>query len=224
MSYFHKIPKKEILREEAISKADQYFESKELNISSLSLLTIILPSKKPLKGFPRQNPLLLISKAIGSEIKRGCSDSLFSEDCFLVCCALSIFPCAICCNIGLLIETRYELSVMERLDLVRGVILIYTEGVFVYRRRLEAFRCPLFCFCAAAIGDEDRDYEDHEEEVFFVEWKDIAIPEKLNRDIPGFYCQDFVYFPIGVHRVATRREVFDTLKKHKKEYIFKNKV
>eukprot|EP00924_Labyrinthula_sp_SR-Ha-C_P014062 snap_masked-scaffold_56-processed-gene-0.35-mRNA-1 protein AED:1.00 eAED:1.00 QI:0/0/0/0/1/1/3/0/218 len=203
-----------------MSKADEYFEQNGLRISSLSLLAIILPKRKPFKKFPRQNPVLFVCMKLEYYIEEMFFGYGSADDFMIECCARSIFPCALCCNFGLLIDNYFVWPVLDRMDMVRAVFLIYER---VYRRRLEGFRCPLLCFCAANIG-ERRDYAVQEEEIFFVEWIDSNLtngPFPIHRNLSS---HDFVYFYIRGNIVVSTMEVFDTLKKYEREYFRKHEL
>eukprot|EP00924_Labyrinthula_sp_SR-Ha-C_P014064 snap_masked-scaffold_56-processed-gene-0.34-mRNA-1 protein AED:1.00 eAED:1.00 QI:0/0/0/0/1/1/2/0/213 len=213
MSYFHKIPKKEVLREEAIAKANKYFEQNELSISSLSLLTIILPSKKPFQGFPGQNPCSL--KCLAGKDK-----------CIIRCRKRDFFGLAkifACFNFGLLYDNQLKLTVYDRLDLVRAVYLVYEEGIFVYRRKLNKVKCLLLCFCAEYFDHEDSAYIPPAEEIIFVKWKNAQI-FLFDNDLENFDSEMFVKFNIGDHLIFGRRDVFETIKKHRNKYFSENRV
>eukprot|EP00924_Labyrinthula_sp_SR-Ha-C_P014099 snap_masked-scaffold_56-processed-gene-1.18-mRNA-1 protein AED:1.00 eAED:1.00 QI:0/-1/0/0/-1/1/1/0/227 len=220
MSYFHKVPPAVELREEVLKAADKYFEENELNVSSLSLLTMMLPEKKPLKNYPAFNNFTYLCYIISSLASAPCQGEDSSE--CLEIAGLSYpllvtFPCWCWLSCAALQDERMKNSIHSRGDLVRLCISVYREGVFIYRRKLEKMRCKWTCFCVLGLTDFNDGYEAREAISNFVSWEDINMernPRPMN-----FSCdpEKFVSFKLGKENVNTRREVYDILSKYYRE-------
>eukprot|EP00924_Labyrinthula_sp_SR-Ha-C_P009781 snap_masked-scaffold_22-processed-gene-5.27-mRNA-1 protein AED:1.00 eAED:1.00 QI:0/0/0/0/1/1/2/0/209 len=208
MSYFHRIPSNTKLRDEAMTKAESFFEEQGLSISSLSLKEIILPEKRPLKHFPTQN----IIRVNFDTIRDTCSENRCSSgrlhcssECPVLSVVLLIAPCALCCNIGGLIDESLQYSISFRLDLVRLILLFYSEGVFIYRRKIEAFKSRYCCFCAHSI---DGDYDEYSQYMYFTTWDQIEFSSEPYSLGEGSSPSIFVSFFLGKHFVP--KELFMT--------------
>eukprot|EP00924_Labyrinthula_sp_SR-Ha-C_P014065 snap_masked-scaffold_56-processed-gene-0.33-mRNA-1 protein AED:1.00 eAED:1.00 QI:0/0/0/0/1/1/2/0/127 len=122
--------------------------------------------------------------------------------------AFFVFPFVACFNFGLLYDNQHKVFVFERLNLVHAVFLVYEEGVFVYRRKL---------------NKDEEDYSVQEEDTFFVAWDNV----KLLSNSSGkkeLYSDHFVKFYLGNNLILGRRDVYETLEKQKTEFILRSLV
>eukprot|EP00924_Labyrinthula_sp_SR-Ha-C_P006331 snap_masked-scaffold_31-processed-gene-3.36-mRNA-1 protein AED:0.88 eAED:1.00 QI:0/-1/0/1/-1/1/1/0/217 len=204
MSYFHKVPPKEVLREEALKKSETYFKQHHLNISPLSLITISVPEKNPLKDFPRASPFKKVwkecfcpstkEKTKASRCVGGCIDNIF----IFVFIFFFWF-----CNFVSIIDCVYKGEVSHRIDLVRLLLLIYPEGVLLYNRRIPKFNYSLLCFCW------DRSYYEYceyFESIEFIPWESIELP------VDEIKPEDkFMAITLGHRSVLVRRKVFNLI-------------
>eukprot|EP00924_Labyrinthula_sp_SR-Ha-C_P014052 snap_masked-scaffold_56-processed-gene-0.25-mRNA-1 protein AED:1.00 eAED:1.00 QI:0/-1/0/0/-1/1/1/0/225 len=222
MSLFHRIPSINIVRQEALEKAEQYFEDAELNISSLSLISIFQPDIHPLKGFPRTNCVKTcfeVALEDCSVIRDTESISDCATECCLSICLYSYMIITCWCSIGFFIDMSLLNDIPSRLDFFRLTLLVYNEGVFVYRRKMDTYNCSCCCLLLKNLDD---DYTVHEEEFAFVSWEEVYFPRSPL--VMGGHSEssEFVSFTIGGIQVNTRRHVFQELRKYEKEFIEAN--
>eukprot|EP00924_Labyrinthula_sp_SR-Ha-C_P009705 snap_masked-scaffold_22-processed-gene-3.16-mRNA-1 protein AED:1.00 eAED:1.00 QI:0/0/0/0/1/1/2/0/225 len=177
MSFFQSIPQKEALREMAMDRAQDYFDHHNLNISNLSLLSIILPDKKKLLKYPKRKPCDISCddcECCGvPKCNRSCLEEWIDtmKEIFL-CCSCILFGTWFNCI--LLIDCLLKDDVLKRLNIVRCVFLIYSDGIFVYKPKIRALKCPYLCYLWDAYdnGDEYLEYEEH---FVFHNWTDDLI-------------------------------------------------
>eukprot|EP00924_Labyrinthula_sp_SR-Ha-C_P008293 snap_masked-scaffold_11-processed-gene-8.6-mRNA-1 protein AED:1.00 eAED:1.00 QI:0/0/0/0/1/1/2/0/189 len=158
MSFFHKIPRKETLRQMALDKAEEYFEENSMSISTLSLLSIILPDKKNLLKYPKVS--------------------------------LEDFKCDDCECDAPLENCILKDDGLKRLDIVRCVFLIYKEGIFIYKPRIEAVKCGYLCFFWAKYAVAD-DYTTIPESFQFYKWE-----KRLIQLSKSYFQKTYVDFPV----------------------------
>eukprot|EP00924_Labyrinthula_sp_SR-Ha-C_P014051 snap_masked-scaffold_56-processed-gene-0.27-mRNA-1 protein AED:1.00 eAED:1.00 QI:0/-1/0/0/-1/1/1/0/227 len=221
MSYFHKIPLPVELREEVLTAAEKYFEENDLRISSLSLLSLILPEKKPFTNYPTSNPFTCVYSFLSSAVLMPCDQpTVFDcvEEALIMYPLLASLPCWCWINLGALLDERLKNSVLNRLDLVRLCIAIYQEGIFIYRRKLEKVPCRRCCFCVFSFDNSGGSYGLLRANSVFVSWKDVDLSDGVKPMNEHCDAKDFVRFSLGDFDVKTRREVYDYISKYYYEF------
>eukprot|EP00924_Labyrinthula_sp_SR-Ha-C_P014061 snap_masked-scaffold_56-processed-gene-0.30-mRNA-1 protein AED:1.00 eAED:1.00 QI:0/0/0/0/1/1/3/0/247 len=217
MGYFHKIPSSAKLRSEAIKRVEEYFEETELNLSSLSLLSIIIPENKPLRNYPSKNGFTYLCVGLYNWAVTPCAAQTRAEcreDCLEIYPHLLTFPCLCWCNIGYLLDYKLEEHISSRLDLVRLSFLIYEEGVFAHRRKLEEVRCKWLCYCLYAVQADEAELGVSNEEIHFVPWDQIDLsrePKQMNE-----FCDSTNF--VSPTEFCCRREMLDILRQFETQF------
>eukprot|EP00924_Labyrinthula_sp_SR-Ha-C_P003898 snap_masked-scaffold_3-processed-gene-7.35-mRNA-1 protein AED:1.00 eAED:1.00 QI:0/-1/0/0/-1/1/1/0/230 len=230
MSYFRTIPPPESLRAEALDAAEKYFEEHGFSSNTLSLLSIIVPSAKPLKNFPKSykccHTWWRLFETPCHAVKFECEleTTSFGEICFIfwgriidlfLYLTLWIFQC-FC-----LFDASFSLDVPDRRDLVQTSFLIYPVGLFVYRRQLEQLHC-MSCFNAPSM---DHFYHPTDSSMHLFAWPSTNI---TSYDLTNDSCfeknKNFIRFFINERIFLHKTETYDALRNFERKFKGENMV
>eukprot|EP00924_Labyrinthula_sp_SR-Ha-C_P012316 snap_masked-scaffold_10-processed-gene-2.37-mRNA-1 protein AED:1.00 eAED:1.00 QI:0/0/0/0/1/1/2/0/189 len=167
MSFFHKTPSYEKLRNKIIEKTHYYFENKlGRSFSIHEVQAIILPDKRPMKNFP-------VSNNIYNELNKNCSVPFnlffFVDDCFYG---------------GVTMENR--------LNYVRSCFVILDDGFIIYKREIKNLFYREFVGCIDSVL-----YYPRKEEIEFYSWKDIEIfvdEEEIEKEVVKVFFGRFCIY------------------------------
>eukprot|EP00924_Labyrinthula_sp_SR-Ha-C_P014098 snap_masked-scaffold_56-processed-gene-1.24-mRNA-1 protein AED:1.00 eAED:1.00 QI:0/0/0/0/1/1/2/0/238 len=206
------------MREEALAAVEGYSATCTYDLSTLSLVSIILPEKNPLKNVPRIKFTPWIHE-ICCESTFECS---FSETVLetlqnffygigLVIGYVIRFIYCCWCNFPYIVDSKLDLTMHEKLYLVQTIFLVYSSGVVIYERPLRRILDTRHWFVWHDYG-----YEERIAWIKFVPWSEIdftVMKTGLHKD------DEFVYVSLAGFIMLHKEKVFEQLLEYKKRFL-----
>eukprot|EP00924_Labyrinthula_sp_SR-Ha-C_P009958 snap_masked-scaffold_21-processed-gene-4.1-mRNA-1 protein AED:1.00 eAED:1.00 QI:0/0/0/0/1/1/2/0/209 len=190
MSWFHKLPKKETLRELIIEESREFLGRNGNTLDLFSIKAIIIPEKYALKHYPITPCCSYVCRRECESIVDTWYTHFFYEEYILAVkealsqCVLLfyIFFCECFTNLlGYLDGFCWEDDFYERLPLIRGCFLALEDGVIYFQPELKPVWCHEYC------AKNDRNsYGYYSKTISFFRWEetkiDINEDRKLSRN------------------------------------------
>eukprot|EP00924_Labyrinthula_sp_SR-Ha-C_P009833 snap_masked-scaffold_21-processed-gene-0.12-mRNA-1 protein AED:1.00 eAED:1.00 QI:0/0/0/0/1/1/2/0/222 len=187
MSWFHKLPRREILRELIIEESEEFLNQDGKSLDMLNIKSIILPDIFSLRYYPITPYCYYICNrdcaSITENWEFNCTNDYYFRAVFefLIQAFFLIygifcqcFPNAIGCLDGFCWDDNFE----ERLPLVRGCFLAIKDGVIYYQPKLNAVSCHKYC-----AKFDVNSYDGYPKIISYFSWENNEILVNANRNL-----------------------------------------
>eukprot|EP00924_Labyrinthula_sp_SR-Ha-C_P004056 snap_masked-scaffold_3-processed-gene-12.22-mRNA-1 protein AED:1.00 eAED:1.00 QI:0/0/0/0/1/1/2/0/213 len=163
MSHLHKIPDRDILREEALEAAEEYSIRNKLSISKLTLVSIILPEQSAIKELSKTYRCFCSwCEDFVCPCYETYQDILDRDDCDII---LENFMESTQTCI-----TKSVCWVFNFYYLYDEIRSVYQEGILVYKRKIDELSVNHFCIYSV------RDmYQEYDSSLHFYPWEPSLI-------------------------------------------------
>eukprot|EP00924_Labyrinthula_sp_SR-Ha-C_P007622 snap_masked-scaffold_42-processed-gene-1.33-mRNA-1 protein AED:1.00 eAED:1.00 QI:0/-1/0/0/-1/1/1/0/225 len=217
MSFAHQFPSSSELRDEALKQAEDFFEENEMDFNQSKIVSIVTPSRFLFDNFPLQPFLCRHCKWVSSELIERAYPVMEQLKTILFACfffslyyliVLICLPFNLVTFIDCLCWDAYR---PDREDLLQTTFIIFSDSVFVYKRKIPKMKYRWFTGCLN-LGL----YSSYPLEIAYFSYNGISV-SKMHSNT--FKSNDYyTSFRISTSQFVHRTSTYDLLIQAKQNY------